>query len=99
MFGNDTTFTLQACSDNTFFPVTLQACSDKLHQEMNDYGYPPQFPKEVEDSSLTEEVVNPADPTKKTKKVKSKVLAKSGSLKFQWQIMKSIGMVDEEIKK
>ena len=65
---------------------------------MKDFGYPPQFPKE-EEPSLTEEVVNPADPTKKAKKVKSKVLAKSGTLKYQWQIMKSIGMQDEEIKK
>lgn len=66
---------------------------------MEDFGYPPQFPPEEEGdgNSLTEEVGDPVDPTKKIKKAKSKVLAKSGSMKYQWQIMKSIGMNDEEV--
>ena len=78
--------------------MPIKACSDKLQQEMSDYGYPPNFPPD-KPAPLTEEVKDPVDPTKKGKKVKSKVLAKSSGLKYQWLIMKSLGMKDEDIKK
>lgn len=32
-------------------------------------------------------------------KMKSKVAAKTGGLEYQWQIMQSLGLSDEEIKK
>ena len=66
---------------------------------MSEYGYPPQFPKEATDLSIEEEVVDPADPTKRVKKVKSKVAAKGGGATYQWTIMKGLGLEDEEIKK
>lgn len=31
--------------------------------------------------------------------LQSKAIAKAGSAKYQWQIMKSLGLADEEIKK
>ena len=65
---------------------------------MKDFGYPPIFPKE-ETVTLTEEGYDPSDPTKRVKKVKSKVVAKSCSLKYQWQIMKMLGMTDAEVKR
>jgi len=46
---------------------------------------------------VKEEVKDLSDPTKRTKKVKSKVAAKSGGSKYQWQIMQSLGMKDDEI--
>lgn len=67
---------------------------------MSEFGFPPQFPAEETDlSSIEEEVVDPADPTKRVKKVKSKVAAKGGGATYQWTIMKGLGMEDEEIKK
>ncbi|KAJ7377115.1 hypothetical protein OS493_030710 [Desmophyllum pertusum] len=33
------------------------------------------------------------------KQMKSKIAAKTGGLEYQWQIMQSIGLTDEEIKK
>ena len=31
--------------------------------------------------------------------MKSKIAAKTGGIKFQWEIMQNIGLKDEEIKK
>ena len=77
----------------------VKASSDKLKQEMKDFGYPPAFPTEEDHNDLTEEVKDTVDPNKKVKKVKSKVVAKSVSLKYHWQIMRSLGLSDPEIKK
>jgi leucyl-tRNA synthetase len=66
---------------------------------MSEFGFPPQFPAETTDPGIEEEVVDPADPTRRVKKVKSKVVAKGGGAKYQWPIMKGIGLEDEEIKK
>ena len=67
---------------------------------MAEFGYPPNFPKEEgTDLGFEEEVTDPADPTKRVKKVKSKVAAKGGGATYQWTIMKGLGLSDEEIKK
>ncbi|CAD6188440.1 unnamed protein product [Caenorhabditis auriculariae] len=92
---------------NVLFPfgfhctgMPIKACADKLKLEMEDYGYPPQFPegadqpKEKEKLSAIEEITKD-----KSKGKKSKVIAKSGNAKYQWQIMQSLGLDDEEIKK
>lgn len=55
---------------------------------MKEFGYPPSFP--------SQEDVEPITPAKK---VKSKVAAKSGDASYQWQIMQSLGLKDEDIKK
>lgn len=66
---------------------------------MKDFCFPPEFPvEESVGTNLVEKEV-PVDPTKKAKKGKSKVLTKGSAMKYQWQIMKSLGMSDEEIKK
>ncbi len=78
-----------------------QASSDKLNNEIESFGCPPNFPPEAEtpESEATAEVKDPVDPTKKAKKVKSKVAAKTGGLKYQWLIMRSLGMSDSEIER
>lgn len=75
--------------------MPIKACADKLVREMEDYGYPPQFPTEEEEAKQEETEVVIKD---KSKGKKSKAKAKSGNLKYQWQIMASLGMTDEEIK-
>ncbi|KHJ88897.1 leucine--tRNA ligase [Oesophagostomum dentatum] len=79
--------------------MPIKACADKLKREMEDFGYPPRFPEEKEESPK-EEVSSIDEITKdRSKGKKSKLVAKAGSAKYQWQIMQSLGMEDEEIKK
>ncbi len=66
---------------------------------MKDFGYPPAFPEGVPITMEEETKEGPVDPSKKVRKGKSKVLAKGSTLKYQWQIMRSLGMDDEEIKR
>lgn len=78
--------------------MPIKACADKLKREIETFGYPPNFP--VDDVAVT--VVESKEDllTKdKSKGKKSKAVAKTGSAKYQWQIMQSLGLVDEEIKK
>ncbi|XP_011294281.1 leucine--tRNA ligase, cytoplasmic [Musca domestica] len=76
--------------------MPIKACADKLKREMEDYGYPPQFPAVKEE--VVVEVAQPEVPKDKSKGKKSKAVAKTGSAKYQWQIMQSLGLKDEEIK-
>ncbi|VDL67044.1 unnamed protein product [Nippostrongylus brasiliensis] len=79
--------------------MPIKACADKLKREIEDFGFPPKFPEEVEEV-LEEETSSLDEITKdKSKGKKSKLVAKSGSSKFQWQIMQSLGLDDDEIKK
>ena len=75
--------------------MPIKACADKLKREMEDYGYPPQFPTVTEEVAPVEVSDVPKD---KSKGKKSKAVAKTGSAKYQWQIMQSLGLKDEEIK-
>ncbi|KAK3598448.1 hypothetical protein CHS0354_023000 [Potamilus streckersoni] len=76
--------------------MPIKACADKLLFEMNDFGFPPEFPPEEEEKKEAEKEVVIKD---KAKGKKSKLKAKTGGLKYQWQIMASLGLSDEEIKK
>ncbi|KAK6739724.1 hypothetical protein RB195_008304 [Necator americanus] len=79
--------------------MPIKACADRLKREMEDFGCPPKFPVEEEESPK-EEVSSLDEITKdKSKGKKSKLVAKTGSSKYQWQIMQSLGLDDEEIKK
>uniref|UniRef100_A0A0K0EDH3 leucine--tRNA ligase n=1 Tax=Strongyloides stercoralis TaxID=6248 RepID=A0A0K0EDH3_STRER len=79
--------------------MPIKACADKLTREMEVYGYPPKFPSEEEVVSEVVETDAIAEITKdKSKGKKSKAVAKAGTAKFQWQIMQSLGLSDEEIK-
>lgn len=75
--------------------MPIKACSDKLKNEIADFGYPPQFPPEEEEQTASKEAEVGKD---KSKGKKGKVVAKTGGLKYQWQIMSAMGLADEEIK-
>ncbi|POI26689.1 hypothetical protein CIB84_009561, partial [Bambusicola thoracicus] len=78
--------------------MPIKACADKLKREMELYGCPPEFPdeeeEEEENSARKDEEVIIKD---KAKGKKSKAAAKTGSSKYQWGIMKSLGLSDEEV--
>ncbi|SPP79186.1 leucine--tRNA ligase, cytoplasmic [Drosophila guanche] len=76
--------------------MPIKACADKLTREVELYGYPPQFPEAVEEAPVEE--TKSEIPKDKSKGKKSKAVAKTGGAKFQWQIMQSLGLKDEEIK-
>jgi leucyl-tRNA synthetase len=89
---------------NVLFPLgfhctgmPIKACADKLKRELETFGYPPQFPQdEIVQVAAEKEDIIPKD---KSKGKKSKAVAKQGGAKYQWQIMQSLGLQDEEIKK
>ncbi|KAM9069908.1 leucine--tRNA ligase, cytoplasmic isoform 1-T1 [Sarcophilus harrisii] len=79
--------------------MPIKACADKLKREIELYGCPPEFPdeeEEEEDITTKKEEIIIKD---KAKGKKSKAAAKAGSSKYQWGIMKSLGLSDEEIMK
>ncbi|KHJ79176.1 hypothetical protein OESDEN_21184 [Oesophagostomum dentatum] len=79
--------------------MQTKTCTDRLEREMKDFGYPPRFPGDKEESPR-EEVPSIDEITEdKIKGRKSKLVVKTGSARYQWQIMQSIGMEDEEINK
>lgn len=65
---------------------------------MAEFGFPPTFPVEQSEEPEQVDAPDPADPTKRAKKVKSKVAAKTGGVTYQWEIMKGLGMDNEQIK-
>nr|XP_023027907.1 leucine--tRNA ligase, cytoplasmic isoform X1 [Leptinotarsa decemlineata] len=73
--------------------MPIKACADKLKREIELYGSPPQFP-EKEEVEVEEDDRIPKD---KSKSKKSKVAAKTGGAIYQWQIMQSLGLKDDEI--
>ncbi|XP_056634645.1 leucine--tRNA ligase, cytoplasmic [Diorhabda sublineata] len=75
--------------------MPIKACADKLKREMELYGNPPKFPNVEE----VKEEENDGIPKDKSKSKKSKAVAKTGPAKYQWQIMQSIGIKDEDIPK
>ncbi|XP_013185912.2 leucine--tRNA ligase, cytoplasmic [Amyelois transitella] len=75
--------------------MPIKACADKLKREIELYGCPPVFPKEEE---VVEEDQGDILTKDKSKGKKSKAVAKAGTAKYQWQIMRSLGISDEEIK-
>ncbi|XP_020727972.2 leucine--tRNA ligase, cytoplasmic [Odocoileus virginianus] len=79
--------------------MPIKACADKLKREVELYGCPPDFPDEEEEEEeinvKTEDIIV----KDKAKGKKSKAAAKAGSSKYQWDIMKSLGLSDDEIVK
>uniref|UniRef100_A0A8C2NHZ9 leucine--tRNA ligase n=1 Tax=Capra hircus TaxID=9925 RepID=A0A8C2NHZ9_CAPHI len=79
--------------------MPIKACADKLKREVELYGCPPDFPDEEEEEEeinvKTEDIII----KDKAKGKKSKAAAKAGSSKYQWDIMKSLGLSDDEIVK
>ncbi|XP_014217285.1 leucine--tRNA ligase, cytoplasmic [Copidosoma floridanum] len=77
--------------------MPIKACADKLKREMETFGYPPKFPA-TEDDSPVEEANKDVVIVDKSKGKKSKAVAKAGAAKYQWQIMQSLGLKDDEIQ-
>ncbi|CAM6128985.1 unnamed protein product [Calypogeia fissa] len=85
--------------------MPIKACADKIAREIEAFGNPPVFPSEedavqpvVAAPVESGQEVERAEP-EKFKSKKSKAVAKSGVTKYQWQIMQSLGLKDEEISK
>uniref|UniRef100_A0AC34F177 Uncharacterized protein n=1 Tax=Panagrolaimus sp. ES5 TaxID=591445 RepID=A0AC34F177_9BILA len=69
--------------------------------KLKNFGYPPHFPKivaynvvAIKEKSLADDITIDKSKGKKTKSVQ-----KSGTAKYQWQTMQSLGLADGEIKK
>lgn len=79
--------------------MPIKASADKLKRELEQFGFPPHFP-EVEEprpdvsAQHDEPVIRD-----KAKGKKSKATAKAGGFKYQWQIMRALGLQDEEIRR
>lgn len=89
---------------NVLFPLgfhctgmPIKACADKLKRELETFGYPPTFPSDQDEAPV--EVERDVIPKDKSKGKKSKAVAKTGAGKYQWQIMQSLGLEDQEIRK
>uniref|UniRef100_A0A8D8W9F9 leucine--tRNA ligase n=1 Tax=Cacopsylla melanoneura TaxID=428564 RepID=A0A8D8W9F9_9HEMI len=78
--------------------MPIKACADKLKREMESFGFPPQFPSEDTGPPVDKDDDDPMMKDK-SKGKKSKAVAKAGTAKYQWQIMQSLGLEDEEIRK
>uniref|UniRef100_A0A0R3S1Y6 leucine--tRNA ligase n=1 Tax=Elaeophora elaphi TaxID=1147741 RepID=A0A0R3S1Y6_9BILA len=81
--------------------MPIKACADKLKREVEEFGYPPHFPDDDTDSKIPIEENNVIDGIikDKSKGKKSKAVAKTGTAKYQWQIMNMLGLDDSEIIK
>ncbi|CAL4891632.1 unnamed protein product [Urochloa decumbens] len=81
--------------------MPIKASADKLAREIQQYGNPPVFPMVQEGSGAAVTNASEADAVApdKFKGKKSKAAAKTGTHKYQWEIMKSFGLEDEEIAK
>ncbi|XP_054257041.1 leucine--tRNA ligase, cytoplasmic-like [Macrosteles quadrilineatus] len=76
--------------------MPIKACADKLKREMETFGFPPNFPSD--EPQTPTETTNDLVIKDKSKGKKSKAVAKAGTAKYQWQIMQSLGLKDDEIK-
>ena len=77
--------------------MPIKACADKLKREMETFGFPPKFPENEEEQPKEES--NEPVIKDKSKSKRSKLQAKTIQAKYQWQIMQSLGLSDEEIAK
>ncbi|KAL2931414.1 Leucine--tRNA ligase cytoplasmic [Bienertia sinuspersici] len=96
---------------NVLFPfgfhctgMPIKAAADKLAREIQQFGNPPVFPSAVEEEDnqpSEQEDANAGSQSApdKFKGKKSKVAAKTGTQLYQWEIMRSFGLSDEEISK
>ena len=59
--------------------MPIKACADKLKREMEDFGFPPNFPEEVENVEIDTSSRDDPIIKDKSKGKKSKAVAKTGS--------------------
>jgi len=79
--------------------MPIKACADKLAREIEMYGNPPVFPTDEVEVETSNEVSDEIIIKDKSKGKKSKAAAKTGAVKWQWDILKSLGVEDKEIPK
>ncbi|CAL1356913.1 unnamed protein product [Linum trigynum] len=83
--------------------MPIKASADKLRREIQQFGNPPVFPgpaAEPEEPKKPEQGdENVSGQPDKFKGKKSKAASKAGGQVFQWEIMRSFGLTDEEIAK
>ncbi|KAK9673508.1 hypothetical protein RND81_12G171800 [Saponaria officinalis] len=95
---------------NVLFPfgfhctgMPIKAAADKLAREIQLFGDPPVFPAPVQEEvgALVEQpdANDGSQAPDKFKGKKSKVAAKTGTQLYQWEIMRSFGLSDEEISR
>lgn len=65
--------------------MPIKACADKLAREIEQFGNPPMFPSEEEDSGQAKASQH------------KKLETKSTGHKYQWQIMLALGIPEEEV--
>ncbi|XP_023523654.1 leucine--tRNA ligase, cytoplasmic-like [Cucurbita pepo subsp. pepo] len=84
--------------------MPIKASADKLAREIQQFGDPPVFPRQMEEQEnlkAESEDANESNPTlpDKFKGKKSKAVSKSSGQMYQWEIMRSFGLSDSEISK
>ncbi|XP_073120912.1 leucine--tRNA ligase, cytoplasmic-like [Henckelia pumila] len=82
--------------------MPIKASADKLSREIHMFGSPPNFPivrEEERGEPEGEREGNLSQPGGSFRGKKSKTAAKSGGIKYQWEIMQSYGLSNEEIAK
>ncbi|XP_021812475.1 leucine--tRNA ligase, cytoplasmic-like [Prunus avium] len=82
--------------------MPIKASADKIAQEIQQFGHPPVFPSNKEEQGNHQEAedANSGAPTdNKFKGKKSKTTSKSSGQAYQWEIMRSLGLSDNEITK
>lgn len=82
--------------------MPIKACADKLAREIEQYGNPPVFPEETDGvADIPEAAADNAEALLKSKAKgkKSKAAAKTVAARYQWQIMASLGIPEDEIAK
>jgi len=91
---------------NVLFPfgfhvtgMPISAAANKIKNEIEQYGCPPVVPTEEAAAPAKEAEVEAAPTAVKFKSKKTKTARKTGAAKLQWDIMKSMGLTDEEIPK
>ena len=73
--------------------MPICAAAQKLEREMKQFGNPPQFPPKEEQEVKKEEPKK----KKKGKKKKGKVAKKKSAKLYQWEIMREMGVPEDEI--
>ncbi len=76
----------------------IKASADKLAREIELYGCPPVFPAEESATSIVTEEPKTVE-VDKSKSKKTKAVQKTGGIRYQWQILQSMGIADKDIPK
>lgn len=85
--------------------MPIVACADRLAKEIQQFGNPPVFPPEPEEAEQDEEqpeegkAPGQKNEEDKKKRKKAKTAAKTSKAKYQWEIMREMGVPEAEISK